>query len=158
MPLLDKLWIYDFRTNQNFTLKTRALTRADPDDFVTCYNPANRHERTETKRFHAFHNELAVRNEASLGVFWLRDYSLEDSENLLGSEIGVLGEDLAGRHAVRDHRHHRCDREAQAPDAGQAAHDGGIRCDAFVGHVFVVTVTGVAGMWPRTLDSIGVAT
>ena len=38
-PWTEKLWIYDFRTNQNFTLKTRALVRADLDDFVACYNP-----------------------------------------------------------------------------------------------------------------------
>ena len=50
-PWTQKLWIYDFRTNQHFTLKTRALVRADLDDFVACYNPANRHERTETERF-----------------------------------------------------------------------------------------------------------
>jgi type I restriction enzyme M protein len=38
----DKLWVYDFRANQNFTLKTRALTRADLDDVVACYNPSHR--------------------------------------------------------------------------------------------------------------------
>ena len=53
-PWTDKLWIYDFRTNQRFTLKTRALTRTDLDDFVACYNPDNRHERIETERFRAF--------------------------------------------------------------------------------------------------------
>jgi hypothetical protein len=37
-----------------FTLKARALARTDLDDFVTRYNPANRHERTETERFRAF--------------------------------------------------------------------------------------------------------
>jgi len=34
----EKLWIYDFRTNQHFTLKENQLTRADLDDFVKCYN------------------------------------------------------------------------------------------------------------------------
>ena len=53
-PWTDKLWIYDFRTNQSFTLKTRALTRSDLDDFVVCYGPANRYERTESERFRAF--------------------------------------------------------------------------------------------------------
>jgi type I restriction enzyme M protein len=33
------LWIYDLRTNMNFTLKQNPLTRADLDDFVQCYNP-----------------------------------------------------------------------------------------------------------------------
>jgi type I restriction enzyme M protein len=39
------LWIYDLRTNKSFTLKQNPLTRADLDEFVACYNPANRHER-----------------------------------------------------------------------------------------------------------------
>src|SRR5690349_17313932 len=45
-PWTRTLWIYDFRTNKNFTLKTNPLQRADLDDFVRCYNPENRHERS----------------------------------------------------------------------------------------------------------------
>jgi type I restriction enzyme M protein len=87
-PWTDKLWIYDFRTNQNFTLKTRALVRADLDDFVACYNPENRHERSETERFKAFScEELVARDKASLDIFWLRDESLEDSDNLPAPEL-----------------------------------------------------------------------
>src|ERR1039458_4606587 len=37
-PWAKKLWIYDFRTNQSFTLKERQLVRSDLDDFVACYN------------------------------------------------------------------------------------------------------------------------
>jgi type I restriction enzyme M protein len=44
-PWTRQLWIYDLRTNQNFTLKTRQLIRKDLDEFVACYNPANRHDR-----------------------------------------------------------------------------------------------------------------
>jgi type I restriction enzyme M protein len=44
-PWTKQLWIYDLRTNQNFTLKTRQLIRKDLDEFVACYNPANRHDR-----------------------------------------------------------------------------------------------------------------
>ena len=87
-PWTDKLWIYDFRTNQNFTLKTRALVRADLDDFVACYNPDNRHERNETDRFRAFsYDELVARDKASLDIFWLRDESLEDTGNLPAPEL-----------------------------------------------------------------------
>jgi type I restriction enzyme M protein len=46
------LWIYGLRTNKHFTLKTNPLKRADLNDFVTCYNPANRFERKESERFH----------------------------------------------------------------------------------------------------------
>jgi type I restriction enzyme M protein len=82
-PWTEKLWIYDLRTNQSFTLKTRQLTRADLDDFVTCYNPANRYERTETERFRPFtYEELVTRDKASLDIFWLRDNSLEDTDSL----------------------------------------------------------------------------
>ena len=34
----EKLWIYDFRTNQHFTLKENQLDREHLDDFVKCYN------------------------------------------------------------------------------------------------------------------------
>jgi type I restriction enzyme M protein len=84
----EKLWIYDFRTNQHFTLKTNPLKRTDLDDFVACYNPANRHERVESERFRAFsYDELMKRDKASLDIFWLRDESLEDSENLPAPEV-----------------------------------------------------------------------
>src|SRR5262249_44779693 len=43
-PWTAKLWIYDFRTNQSFTLKTRQLTRADLNDFVACYKPTRRQD------------------------------------------------------------------------------------------------------------------
>lgn len=88
LPTQFDRWIYDFRTNQSFTLKTRQLSRADLDDFVTCYNPGDRHERTETDRFRAFgYEELLGRDKASLDIFWLRDESLEDTDNLPAPEV-----------------------------------------------------------------------
>jgi len=47
-PWTKTLWIYDFRTNEHFTLKTNPLKRSDLDDFVACYNPENRHDRKPT--------------------------------------------------------------------------------------------------------------
>ena len=83
IPWTKQMWIYDLRTNQNFTLKTRKITRADLGDFVTCYNPDDRYERTETERFRPFsYEELLARDKASLDIFWLRDESLEDTDNL----------------------------------------------------------------------------
>jgi len=82
-PWTKELWIYDLRTNQHFTLKTSPLTRADLDDFVACYKPGARHEREETERFRRFgYDELVARDKASLDIFWLRDESLEDTDNL----------------------------------------------------------------------------
>jgi type I restriction enzyme M protein len=79
----EKLWIYDLRTNQHFTLKENPLKRSDLDDFVRCYNPANRHDRTESERFKPFsYDELSKRDKLNLDIFWLKDDSLEESANL----------------------------------------------------------------------------
>jgi type I restriction enzyme M protein len=87
-PWTKKLWIYDFRTNQSFTLKERQLVRSDLDDFVSCYNADNREERAETERFKAFtYEELLARDKASLDISWLRDESLEDTDNLPAPEV-----------------------------------------------------------------------
>ena len=85
-----KLWIYDLRTNKHFTLKTNPMRRDDLEEFVTLYNPANRHERKPTWspdnpegrwRVYEF-DELIARDKASLDIFWLKDDSLADGDNL----------------------------------------------------------------------------
>ena len=90
----SKLWIYDLRTNKHFTLKTNTLKETDLQDFIECYNPPNRHERTETERFKCFdYAEIIQRDKTSLDIFWLKDESLEDSANLPAPEI--LAQDIA---------------------------------------------------------------
>jgi type I restriction enzyme M protein len=92
-PWTQTLWIYDLRTNKHFTLKTNTLTRPDLDDFVRSYNPANRHERTETERFHRFsYEDLLKRDKANLDIFWLRDDSLGDSSDL--PDPGILAAEI----------------------------------------------------------------
>ena len=84
------IWIYDFRTNVHFTLKQHPMTDADLEDFIHCYHPENRHERTETwspenpdgrwRRFSA--EEILKRDKTSLDIFWIKDKSLADLDNL----------------------------------------------------------------------------
>jgi type I restriction enzyme M protein len=82
-PWTERLWIYDLRTNKHFTLKTSPLRYDDLQDLIHCYNPKNRFERKETDRFKSFpYEELMARDKVSLDIFWLKDESLEDSENL----------------------------------------------------------------------------
>jgi type I restriction enzyme M protein len=80
----QELWVYDFRTNQRFTLRERPLKRADLDDFVACYQPAHRrHQRQETERFHRFgYEELAARDKLNLDIFWLKDDGHIDPDSL----------------------------------------------------------------------------
>ena len=87
-PWTETLWVYDLRTNKHFTLKQNPLTFEDLQDFLKCYNPKNRHERKETERFRAFsYNELMKRDKVNLDIFWLKDESLEEAENLPDPEI-----------------------------------------------------------------------
>ena len=90
----EKLWIYDLRTNKNFTLKTHPLRYEDLEDFIRCYNPEKRFERRETERFKAFtYDELIKRDKLSLDISWLKDESLEDSQNLPDPDL--LAKDIA---------------------------------------------------------------
>jgi type I restriction enzyme M protein len=87
-PWTEKLWIYDLRTNQHFTLKTNSLKYEDLKDFIQCYNPQNRHDRKPTDHFKPFtYSELMQRDKANLDIFWLKDESLEDTENLPAPEV-----------------------------------------------------------------------
>ncbi len=77
------IWIYDYRTNIKHTLKTNTLQLADLQDFVDCYNPSNRHKRSETERFKKYsYKEIITRDKTSLDIFWLKDDSLSDLDNL----------------------------------------------------------------------------
>jgi type I restriction enzyme M protein len=94
-PWTKQLWIYDFRTNIDFTLKTNPLTRDDLNEFVDSYHADNRFERTptwsssnETGRWRSFtYEELLARDKVNLDIFWLRDESLEDSANLPDPDV-----------------------------------------------------------------------
>jgi type I restriction enzyme M protein len=77
------VWFYDMRTNKHFTLKTRTLKLDDLQDFIACYHPENRHERKENERFKFYrYDELIARDKASLDIFWLRDDSLDNLDDL----------------------------------------------------------------------------
>jgi type I restriction enzyme M protein len=80
----DKLWVYDLRTNQHFTLQQNPLRPHHLDEFVECYTLGKpRSERGESERFKAFtYDELVVREKANLDITWLRDESLDDMDNL----------------------------------------------------------------------------
>lgn len=73
-----ELWVYDYRTNVHKTLKTKKLSHADLQDFVTCFK-----KRKETDRFRRFtYEELVARDKLNMDIFWLKDDSLEDIDSL----------------------------------------------------------------------------
>ncbi len=87
-PWTKETWIYDFRTNMHFTLKTSSLKFEDLQEFVKCYNPSNRFKRKETDRFKKFtFEEITSRDKTNLDIFWLKDDSLADMDNLPDPDI-----------------------------------------------------------------------
>jgi type I restriction enzyme M protein len=88
-PWTSRLWVYDLRTNQHFTLKQNPLRRHHLDEFVAAYLPGKaRSERVESERWKSFtYDELIARDKVNLDIIWLRDESLEDVDNLPAPEV-----------------------------------------------------------------------
>ncbi|SPD45069.1 HsdM family class I SAM-dependent methyltransferase [Cupriavidus neocaledonicus] len=90
-PWTKEVWFYDYRTNIHHTLKKKPLRFEDLKDFIACYNTDNRFERKETwsekinpeGRWRKFtHEQILARDKTSLDIFWLKDKSLTDLDNL----------------------------------------------------------------------------
>ena len=72
-----------------------SMTDRDLEDFISCYNPQNRYERTETwsedkpegrwRKFSA--EEILARDKTSLDIFWIKDKSLADLDNLPAPDV-----------------------------------------------------------------------
>lgn len=108
-----EVWVYDFRTNIHFTLKKNPLQYKDLEDFIKCYNPKNRFDRKESwseensdGRWRRFtYDEIASRDKTNLDIFWLRDESLTDLDNLPAPDelAGEIIENLeAGLNSFRE--------------------------------------------------------
>ena len=96
----SEVWVYDYRTNIHHTLKKKTMQLSDLQPFIDCYNPGNRHGRKETwsekktkttgpdGRWRKFsYDEILARDKTNLDIFWLKDKSLADLENLPDPDI-----------------------------------------------------------------------
>ncbi|MDA0307522.1 MAG: class I SAM-dependent DNA methyltransferase [Proteobacteria bacterium] len=113
-PWTKEVWYYDYRTNVHHTLKKKPLKLEDLKDFIKCYNPENRHDRKELwnaesapeERWRKFtYEEIIARDKTSLDIFWLKDKSLTDLDNL--PEPDILAEEIienieAGLNSFKD--------------------------------------------------------
>ena len=85
------VWVYDYRTNVKHTLKTSTLRYDHLAEFVRSYNPENRHARQESERFRRFtYEQIMARDKTSLDIFWLKDDSLGDLDNLPDPDLLAL--------------------------------------------------------------------
>lgn len=89
------VWFYDYRTNIHHTLKKKPMQLEDLQEFITLYNPKNRNKRKETwseengeGRWRKYsYEEIIARDKTNLDIFWLRDKSLTDLDNLPDPDI-----------------------------------------------------------------------
>lgn len=83
-------------------------------EFIACYNPLNRHERKEgwneqnnpEGRWRKLsYEQISARDKTSLDIFWLKDKSLADLDNLPDPDVlaGEIIENLeAGLNSFRE--------------------------------------------------------
>lgn len=96
----NDVWIYDFRTNINFSLVTNTLNDEHLKDFINCYSADNISKRTETwseenqdGRWRKFsYDEIIKRDKTNLDITWIKDESLADLDNL--PEPDVLAQEI----------------------------------------------------------------
>ncbi|WP_329321243.1 type I restriction-modification system subunit M [Streptomyces sp. NBC_01715] len=84
-PGTRKLWVYDFRTDQRFTLKQRQLARQHLDDFVAAYHSGGTDfsKRTPSDRFRAYdYDELIARDKVNLDLTVLKSDTAATTEYL----------------------------------------------------------------------------
>lgn len=99
-PWTKEVWFYDYRTNIHHTLKKKPMTYDDLEEFIKHYKSGNINKRKETwneekgeGRWRKYtYDEILERDKTSLDIFWLREESLTNLDDLpdpdvLASEI-----------------------------------------------------------------------
>jgi type I restriction enzyme M protein len=89
-PATKEVWYYDYRTNIRHTPKKNPLRSEHLSDFIELFQVNNRTKRKETwnseneaGRWRKYsYKDLISRDKTNLDIFWLRDDSLIDLDNL----------------------------------------------------------------------------
>ncbi len=100
-PATHEVWVYDFRTNEHFTLKTKPLKREHLNDFIEVYKPGQPlTARVETERFKKWtHDQIAGRPGFNLDIWAdVVDDSFEDPSLLPAP--AVIAEEITERLAA----------------------------------------------------------
>ena len=85
-----EVWFFDYRTNIHHTPKKKVMTLSHLEEFIKLYNPSNISKREETwseenpeGRWRKYsYDEIIARDKTSLDIFWIKDKSLTDLDNL----------------------------------------------------------------------------
>jgi len=70
-PATKEVWVYDLRSNQNFSLRQNFIRPERLTDFIHCYSADDQSRRKETERFRRFtYSEIVARDKANLDIQW----------------------------------------------------------------------------------------
>jgi type I restriction enzyme M protein len=73
-PATKVLWVYDLRSDNNFSLRQNPIGHDDLRDFIHCYRADNPSRRKESARFRRFtYPEIMARDRANLDIQWQQD-------------------------------------------------------------------------------------
>ena len=94
-PWTKEVWFYDYRTNVHHTPKKSPMGLQHLEDFIKLYNTDNLDKRKETwsedneeGRWRKYsYEEIISRDKTSLDIFWIKDKSLTDLDNLPDPDI-----------------------------------------------------------------------
>ena len=73
-PATKEVWVYDLRSNRNFSIKGNPIRSDDLTDFVRCYRADDPLQREETEHFRRFtYSEIIARDKANLDITWQQE-------------------------------------------------------------------------------------
>lgn len=89
------IWFFDYRTNIHHTPKKNPMSMQHLEEFISLYKPENINKRKETwsdeneeGRWRKYsYDEIISRDKTSLDIFWIKDKSLTDLENLPDPDV-----------------------------------------------------------------------
>jgi len=81
-PATNEVWVYDLRSNKNFSIKNNPIRPDDLTDFIHCYSANDHSQRKETDHFRRFkYSEVVARDKASLDFQWQQEIEKSSKEN-----------------------------------------------------------------------------
>lgn len=91
----QEIWVYDLRSNRNFSLRQNPIRSEDLADFIHCYCADDPSQRKETTCFRRFtYSEIIARDKANLDIQW-QDETLTIVYRTPQSLMKEILEDLA---------------------------------------------------------------
>ena len=87
---IKDVWFYDYLTNVRHIPQKHPMSQEHLSEFIDLYQSENRNIRSETwsekneeGRWRRYsYNEITTRDKKSLDIFWIKENSLTDSDNL----------------------------------------------------------------------------